>query len=99
MRADEERVGGFVHLAMFERLLLAEIVLADLTLASPNVMYELGIRHATRPRATLSVFARPSQLPFDLSPIRALPYRLGPDGRLPKASRAELVAEATLMLP
>ena len=47
VRADEERLGGFVHLALFERLLLAEIVLADLTLASPNVMYELGIRRAT----------------------------------------------------
>src|SRR5450756_709499 len=80
IRADEERLGGFVHLAMFERLLLAEIVLADLTLASPNVMYELGIRHATRPRATISVFARVGHLPFDLSPIRAIPYRLDSAG-------------------
>lgn len=90
-RADEERLGGFVHLAMFERLLLAEIVLADLTLASPNVMYELGIRHATRPGATLSVFAKVGQLPFDLSPIRALPYRLDDDGRLTDEACSTLV--------
>ncbi|HEY4912597.1 MAG TPA: TRAFs-binding domain-containing protein [Candidatus Dormibacteraeota bacterium] len=93
IRADEERLGGFVHLAMFERLLLAEIVLADLTLASPNVMYELGIRHATRPRATISVFARVGHLPFDLSPIRAIPYRLDSAGRLTSDARSSLVDE------
>jgi hypothetical protein len=91
IRADEERVGGFVHLAMFERLLLAEVVLADLTLASPNVMYELGIRHATRPRATISVFARVGALPFDLAPIRAVPYQLDGRGRLSPQARAELI--------
>lgn len=91
IRADEERIGGFVHLAMFERLVLAEIVLADLTLASPNVMYELGIRHATRPRATISTYATVSQLPFDLSPIRAIPYKLDARGRLTKKSRETLI--------
>jgi hypothetical protein len=91
VRADEERIGGFVQLAMFERLLLAEIVLADLTLASPNVMYELGIRHATRPRATIPVFAQVGALPFDLAPIRAVPYDLDRNGRLSEAARALLV--------
>ena len=91
VRADEERVGGFVHLAMFERLVLAEIVLADLTLASPNVMYELGIRHATRPRATISTYATVSQLPFDVSPIRAIPYKLDQSGHLTKKSRKSLI--------
>ena len=80
VRADEDRVGGLVHLAMFERLLLAEVVIADVTLASPNVMYELGIRHATRPRATILMFAHVGQLPFDISPMRAIPYHLSPTG-------------------
>lgn len=93
IRADEDRGGGFVHLAMFERLLLAEIVLADLTSASPNVMYELGIRHATRPRATIPVFARVGGLPFDLAPIRGIPYQLEPDGRLSPTARDELVEQ------
>ncbi|MEX0926951.1 MAG: TRAFs-binding domain-containing protein [Dehalococcoidia bacterium] len=79
IRADEEVVGGFVHTAMYERLLLAEIVLADLTLANPNVFYELGVRHAARPRSTVLMFAKRAsgrQLPFDLAPIRAIPYEL-----------------------
>ena len=94
VRADEERLGGFVHLAMFERLLLDEVVLADLTLASPNVMYKLGIRHATRPRATLSIFAKVGQLTFDLSPIRAVPFRLDSSVRLTDEARDVLVCRA-----
>jgi hypothetical protein len=86
VRADEEQHGGFIHLAMYERLLLAEIVLADLTLANPNVFYELGIRHAARPRSTVLMFGRVGRLPFDLAPIRAIPYEIS-DGRLTDSER------------
>lgn len=76
IRADEERSGGFIHLSMYERLLLAEIVIADLTLANPNVFYELGIRHCARPRSTILMFSTQTKLPFDVAPLRALPYKL-----------------------
>lgn len=76
IRADEERSGGFIHLSMYERLLLAEIVVADLTLANPNVFYELGIRHCARPRSTILIFSSQTKLPFDVAPLRALPYKL-----------------------
>jgi hypothetical protein len=76
IRADEERSGGFIHLSMYERLLLAEIVIADLTLANPNVFYELGIRHCARPRSTILIFSSQTKLPFDVAPLRALPYKL-----------------------
>lgn len=90
IRADEEVLGGPIHVAMYERLLLAEIVVADLTLSNPNVFYELGVRHAARPRATILVYARHGQLPFDLSPMRAIPYDLE-DGKLPDAAVAPFV--------
>lgn len=82
IRADEETVGGIIHKPMYERLLLAEIVIADLTLANANVFYELGIRHAARPRSTILIFAKKSRLPFDVEPIRAIPYELDEEGRL-----------------
>jgi hypothetical protein len=82
IRADEELNGGLIHLGMFERLLLAEIVLADLTSLNANVFYELGIRHAARPRTTIPIFATVTRLPFDQAPVRALPYKLQPDGSL-----------------
>jgi tetratricopeptide (TPR) repeat protein len=81
LRADEEMDGGLIHKPMFERLILCEYAVADLTSANANVFYELGLRHAVRPGSTVLVFAEGmGQLPFDVAPLRALPYRLGPDG-------------------
>jgi tetratricopeptide (TPR) repeat protein len=77
IRADEERTGGIIHKPMFERLLLCDFALADLTTANPNVFYELGIRHAARPATTLAIFAKNTRLPFDVNFLRALPYDLG----------------------
>jgi hypothetical protein len=94
IRADEETLGGIVHKPMYERLLLAEIVIADLTLANANVFYELGIRHAARPRSTILIYAKTSPLPFDVSPVRAIPYRLEADGKMGAADAVSL--EATL---
>jgi len=81
IRADEERMGGIIHVPMFERLLLAEIVIADLTIPNPNVFYELGVRHCAKPRSTILIFSDDTKLPFDLSPIRGLPYHLD-EGKL-----------------
>ena len=76
IRADEERSGGIIHIPMFERLLLAEIVIADLTLLNANVFYELGVRHCAKPRTTILIYAKENQLPFDVHMIRAIPYTL-----------------------
>jgi tetratricopeptide (TPR) repeat protein len=82
IRADEEMTGGIIHKPMFERLILCEYAVADLTTANANVFYELGVRHAVRPRSTVLVFSEGgSQLPFDVAPLRAMPYQLGPDGK------------------
>src|SRR5512134_3051574 len=57
------------------------IVVADLTTANANVFYELGLRHAVRAWSTVLVFAEGgSRLPFDVAPLRALPYRLNAAG-------------------
>jgi hypothetical protein len=76
VRADHEVVGGIIHKPMFERLLLCEFAVADLTTANPNVFYELGVRHATRPFTTLPIFAKGQSIPFDVQLVRALPYEL-----------------------
>ncbi len=81
IRADEEQAGGVIHKPMFERLLLCEFAVADLTTANANVFYELGVRHAAKPRTTVLTFAEGlGQLPFDVGLLRGLPYALGPDG-------------------
>jgi tetratricopeptide (TPR) repeat protein len=76
IRADEERSGGVIHKPMFERLLLAEIAIVDVTTHNANVFYELGVRHAARPGSTIMVSAIGSALPFDIAMIRTVPYAL-----------------------
>lgn len=90
IRADEERVGGIIHKPMFERLLLCDYAVADLTTANPNVFYELGIRHAARPATTLPIFAKNTRLPFDINFLRALPYDLGAGNRFENAQAQPL---------
>lgn len=85
LRADEEQGGGIIHKAMFERLILCEFAVADLTTANANVFYELGIRHAVRPWSTVALFANASRLPFDVNFLRAIPYSLAAGGTIANA--------------
>jgi hypothetical protein len=77
IRADQERTGGIIHKPMFERLLLCDYAVADLTTANANVFYELGVRHTARPATTLTIFAKHQPIPFDVNFLRSLPYDLG----------------------
>ncbi|MBE0618553.1 MAG: DUF4071 domain-containing protein, partial [Proteobacteria bacterium] len=91
-RADEEQAGGVIHKPMFERLILCEYAVADLTTANANVFYELGLRHAARPGSTVLLFAEgQGQLPFDVAPLRAVPYRLDARGRPAESTGASAV--------
>src|SRR5215204_3596465 len=56
IRADEELTGGIIHKPMFERLVLCDFAVADLTTGNANVFYELGVRHAARPFSTVQIF-------------------------------------------
>jgi hypothetical protein len=97
LRADEEMTGGIIHKPMFERLILCEYAVADLTTANANVFYELGLRHAVRAWSTVLVFAEGgSRLPFDVAPLRALPYRLTPAGTPDDVDSARAALSARL---
>jgi len=93
LRADQELVGGLIHKPMYERLILADYAVADLTTPNANVFYELGVRHAVRPFSTVLVSADVKRVPFDLAPDRVLPYSLDGAGRPAHlaADRAALV--------
>jgi len=80
VRADEEKIGGTIHKPMFERLMLCHYAIADITGANPNVFYELGIRHALRPRSTVLLFVEGTVIPFDIALVRGISYR-GPTAR------------------
>ncbi|WP_300322226.1 tetratricopeptide repeat protein [Accumulibacter sp.] len=94
-RADEEPRAGDIRTDMFQELLVADLVVADLTLDNPNVWYELGVRHALRARGVVLVQGpRPNQ-PFDIYTDRKLRYTLregAPDPATLAADCAALTA-------
>jgi tetratricopeptide (TPR) repeat protein len=94
VRADEEKVGGTIHKPMFERLMLCHYAVADITGANPNVFYELGIRHALRPRSTVILFREGTVLPFDIVLVRGIAYKTDGAGR-PIETEAPIKAMAT----
>ena len=53
LRADEITHAGMIDVPMYDRLLNADLVIADLSTSNPNVLYELGVRHAMRPFSTI----------------------------------------------
>ena len=55
-------------------LIMADLVVADVSIHNANVFYELGIRHAVRNRATVLIRARIDEVPFDLKGERYLSY-------------------------
>jgi MAP3K TRAFs-binding domain len=82
IRADEEEIGGIIHKAMFDRLLLCPYAIADLTFGNANVFYELGFRHAYKKRVTIPIREANTRLPFDLNMTDTLGYKLSEDGTI-----------------
>src|SRR5688572_4842101 len=75
-RADEEQRAGDIRTDMFQELLLADVVIADLSIDNPNVWYELGVRHALRARGVIPIASREGKMPFDVYTDRKLHYHL-----------------------
>ncbi len=87
IRADEEGGGGIIHKTMFERLMLCDYAVADLTTANANVFYELGIRHGIRPHSTVPIFGEGTRLPFDVALLNGLSYGLDASGQPTEVAR------------
>jgi hypothetical protein len=78
---------GNIRTDMFEQLLIADLVIADISIHSANVFYELGIRHAFRDKRTFLIKSKGDDVPFDLKTDRYMPY----DANDPAASLAKLI--------
>jgi creatinine deaminase len=63
IKANDVMRSGSIVDDFIERLATADVVIADLTSANPNVMYELGVRHALKP-GTILLAAEDSSLPL-----------------------------------
>jgi len=79
-RADEESMSGDILTDMFQELLLADLVLTDLSIDNANVFYELGVRHALRKRGLVHIQCGRAYLPYDIFNVRTLPYHCDENG-------------------
>lgn len=80
---------GNIRTDMFEELLIADLVIADISIHNANAFYELGIRHAFRDKMTFLIKSKGDEVPFDLKTDRYLSY----DAANPAAS-VEALAKA-----
>ena len=69
VRADEIRHSGAIDVPMYLELLTAEVVIADISTANANAFYELGLRHALKPKTTIVISENELGYPFDLNHI------------------------------
>lgn len=69
VRADEIMHSGVIDKPMYEQLLEADVVIADLSTSNENAIYELGVRHALRPNTTIVIAEKQFSFPFDLAHV------------------------------
>jgi hypothetical protein len=97
IRADEIVHSGMIDVPMYEQLLTADVVVADLSTSNKNALYELGVRHALRPYTTVVIAEDGIKVfPFDLSHVVVRQYHhLGEDIGVKEAARfSELLTRA-----
>ena len=87
-RADEIAHSGVIDVPMYQQILLADVVVADVSTANCNAFYELGVRHALRPYTTIVISEDQFKFPFDINRNKILKYKhLGEDIGVSEAKR------------
>lgn len=90
IRADEIQDSGLIDKSMYLLLMSSELVIADISTYNPNAIYELGIRHAVKPYATIILKEKEGKIPFDLDHTRIFQYaHLGEDIGADEAARCQ----------
>ena len=89
VRADEIVHSGLIDVPMYEQLLNADVVVADLSTSNKNAYYELGVRHALRPYTTIVISEDGIKtFPFDVNHVAVRQYHhLGEDIGVGEARR------------
>jgi hypothetical protein len=80
IRADEIIHSGTIDVPMYEQLLNADVVVADVSTSNCNAFYELGVRHALRPYTTITIAEDKMVFPFDVNHIAIRKYQHLGDG-------------------
>ena len=101
IRANEVLHSGVIDVRMYEMLLRADLVVADISTGNVNAVYELGVRHALKPYSTIVMKEKQGRFHFDLDHTSTFIYEhLGEDigsreAKRAKADLSKLIAEIT----
>ena len=80
LRADEIQHSTMIDKPMYENLLSADVVVADISTSNANAIYELGVRHALKPWTTIVMAENEFTFPFDITHLSIMRYEhLGKD--------------------
>jgi tetratricopeptide (TPR) repeat protein len=75
VRANEIVHSGVIDVPMYEHLLNADVVVADLSTSNKNAYYELGVRHALKPYTTIVICEDGVKtFPFDINHVAIRQY-------------------------
>jgi predicted nucleotide-binding protein len=75
VRLDRIPLAGSLTQEIIRLVMDADLVIADITNMNPNVMYELGIRHALG-RPCIQISRQGERIPFDIASYRTILYDL-----------------------
>lgn len=77
VRADADIFGsGKIMDQIWQGIMTAKVLVAEMTTKNPNVFYELGLAHALKKPVVL-ISSNESDVPFDLHHIRVIYYDVG----------------------
>lgn len=79
-KANDSPKAGDIADEVIDKILNAEIVIAEVSVHNPNVYYELGVSHTIGSK-TILIATDPGKLPFYLRPQRVLVYTTDKQGR------------------
>ena len=97
IRADEIIQSGIIDAPMYQLLLQADLVVADISTGNPNAVYELGVRHALRPNSTIIMKESEGRLHFDLNHVNTFQYEhMGQDIGSREATRAKAALQSLI---
>lgn len=74
VRADTMLNAGMIDTRMYEMLLRADLIVADISTGNVNAVYELGVRHSLRPYTTILMQEDQAAFHFDLSHVATFTY-------------------------
>ena len=81
-RAIDKNLTGSIDKLMLQEIKNADIALVDISTLNANVMWELGVRHALKPRHTIMICEKEQMgsIPFDVGHFVVLPYTNSEEG-------------------